>query len=189
MLRLNTFGGLVLQQDGQLHTGPASQRRRLALLAVVAAAGARGVSRDKLLTLLWPESEAEAVPAAEFDALVARFKEQLGDRIADVRATDRLVDNALRLVWPDNSRGHEMDRVRRMLEKDFTVPQKVVELNRHHPLIKNLAGRVTSGDNPELVSAVIEQLYESALLVEGLLPNPAAMVGRIQRLMEAATRK
>ena len=29
MLRLNTFGGLVLQQDGQLHTGPASQRRRL----------------------------------------------------------------------------------------------------------------------------------------------------------------
>jgi hypothetical protein len=26
MLRLNTFGGLILQQDGQLHTGPASQR-------------------------------------------------------------------------------------------------------------------------------------------------------------------
>ena len=49
MLRLNTFGGLVLQQDGQLHTGPASQRRRLALLAVVAAAGQRGASRDKLL--------------------------------------------------------------------------------------------------------------------------------------------
>jgi molecular chaperone HtpG len=34
---------------------------------------------------------------------------------------------------------------------------------------------------------VIEQLYESALLVEGLLPNPADMVGRIQLLMEAAT--
>lgn len=135
------------------------------------------------------EDQAEAVPSEEFDALVARFKEQLGDRIADARATDRLVDNALRLVSPDNSRGHEMDRVRRMLEKDFTVPQKVVELNRHHPLIKNLAGRVASGDNPELVSAVIEQLYESALLMEGLLPNPAGMVGRIQKLMEEATRR
>ena len=60
MLRLNTFGGLVLQQDGQLHTGPASQRRRLAVLAVVAAAGRRGISREKLVSLLWPESDAEA---------------------------------------------------------------------------------------------------------------------------------
>ncbi len=50
MLRLNTFGGLVLQEDGQLHTGPASQRRRLALLAVVAASGRRGTSRDKLVS-------------------------------------------------------------------------------------------------------------------------------------------
>jgi molecular chaperone HtpG len=133
--------------------------------------------------------EAEAVPPAEFDALVARFKEQLGERIADVRATDRLVDNALRLVSPDDSRGHEMDRVRRMLEKDFTIPKKVVELNRHHPLVKNLAGRAAAGDSPELVSDVIEQLYESALLVEGLLPNPAGMVGRIQKLMEEATKR
>jgi molecular chaperone HtpG len=135
------------------------------------------------------QPEAEAVPSAEFDALVARFKEQLGERITDVRATDRLVDNALRLVSPDDARGHEMDRVRRMLEKDFTVPKKVVELNRHHPLVKNLAARVAAGDDPDLVNAVIEQLYESALLVEGLLPNPAAMVGRIQKLMEAATHR
>jgi molecular chaperone HtpG len=81
-----------------------------------------------------------------------------------------------------------MDRVRRMLEKDFVVPPKVVELNRHHPLIVNLAGRVAAGGDDELVSAVIEQLFENALLVEGLLPNPASMVGRIQKLMEAATK-
>jgi molecular chaperone HtpG len=135
------------------------------------------------------QPEAEAVPSADFDALVARFKEQLGERITDVRATERLVDNALRLVSPDDARGHEMDRVRRMLEKDFTIPKKVVELNRHHPLIKNLAARVAAGQDPDLTSAVIEQLYESALLVEGLLPNPAAMVGRIQKLMEAATQR
>ena len=36
-------------QDGQLHTGPASHRRRLAGLAVIAAAGQRGASRDKPL--------------------------------------------------------------------------------------------------------------------------------------------
>ncbi len=71
MLRLNTFGGLVLQQDGQLHTGPASQRRRLALLAVVAAAGQRGASRDKLLSLLWPDSDAEPARHSLYQALHA----------------------------------------------------------------------------------------------------------------------
>jgi serine/threonine-protein kinase len=71
MLRLNTFGGLVLQQDGQLHTGPASQRRRLALLAVVAAAGQRGASRDKLLALLWPDSEAEPARHSLYQAVHA----------------------------------------------------------------------------------------------------------------------
>jgi DNA-binding SARP family transcriptional activator len=71
MLRLNTFGGLVLQQDGQLHTGPASQRRRLALLAVVAAAGRRGTSREKLVSLLWPDSDAEAGRHSLYQALHA----------------------------------------------------------------------------------------------------------------------
>ena len=71
MLRLNTFGGLVLQQDGQLHTGPASQRRRLALLAVVAASGRRGTSREKLVSLLWPDSDAEAGRHSLYQALHA----------------------------------------------------------------------------------------------------------------------
>jgi DNA-binding SARP family transcriptional activator len=71
MLRLTTFGGLVLQQDGQLHTGPAAQRRRLALLAIVAAAGRRGVSRDKLLSILWPDSDPEAGRHSLYQALHA----------------------------------------------------------------------------------------------------------------------
>jgi DNA-binding SARP family transcriptional activator len=71
MLRLNTFGGLVLQQDGRLHTGPAAQRRRLALLAVVASAGRRGVGRERLLELLWPDSEAEASRHSLYQALHA----------------------------------------------------------------------------------------------------------------------
>jgi len=71
MLRLSTFGGLVLQQDGQLHTGPASQRRRLALLAVVAAAGHRGASRDRLLALLWPDADPESARHSLYQALHA----------------------------------------------------------------------------------------------------------------------
>ena len=59
MLRLLTLGGLSLSADGAPVTGAASQRSRLALLAVLATAGPAGVARDKLLALLWPESDGE----------------------------------------------------------------------------------------------------------------------------------
>jgi molecular chaperone HtpG len=138
-----------------------------------------------------PEKEAEAPPIApaEFDALVARFKAQLGDKVTDVRATDRLVDHPARLVAPEGARDHEMDRVRRILDKDFTIPKRVLELNRSHPLIQNLSRLVSNPEAESVVNDCIVQLYESGLLLEGLHPNPADMVSRIQSLMEAATRQ
>jgi len=52
--RLETFGGLALI-DG-VGTVVSTQRRRLALLALISAAGRRGISRDRVLGYLWPES-------------------------------------------------------------------------------------------------------------------------------------
>src|SRR5215207_4630906 len=48
MFRLRAFGGLTLERDGAPYVGPATQRRRLAVLAVLAASDA-GVSRDRLV--------------------------------------------------------------------------------------------------------------------------------------------
>jgi DNA-binding SARP family transcriptional activator/TolB-like protein/Flp pilus assembly protein TadD len=59
MLHLRTFGGLSLDIDGTPGTGAAQQRKTLALLALLAASGSRGVSRDKLIASLWPETDAE----------------------------------------------------------------------------------------------------------------------------------
>jgi len=59
LLRLATFGGLALTLDGVPLTGPAAQRSRLALLALLAVAGPTGISRDKLLLYLWPENDEE----------------------------------------------------------------------------------------------------------------------------------
>jgi serine/threonine-protein kinase len=81
MLRLSTFGGLVLHQDGQLHTGPAAQRRRLALLAVIASAGSRGVARERLLSLLWPDGEPEATRHSLYQALHAIRRSLGGDDV------------------------------------------------------------------------------------------------------------
>jgi len=54
MLRLETFGSLVLAGDSG--TPLPIQRRRLALLALLSTAGKRGVRRDKLVAVLWPDS-------------------------------------------------------------------------------------------------------------------------------------
>ncbi len=59
MLRLKTFGGLAILRDGGLAEGAGAQRRRLAILALLAAAGGRGLAREKIIAMLWPESDLE----------------------------------------------------------------------------------------------------------------------------------
>jgi TolB-like protein/DNA-binding SARP family transcriptional activator/Tfp pilus assembly protein PilF len=57
--RLKLFGGVSIESDSGPLTGRAVQRRRLALLTLLAAARAHGVSRDRLVAFLWPEADAE----------------------------------------------------------------------------------------------------------------------------------
>jgi DNA-binding SARP family transcriptional activator len=54
MLRLVTLGCLAVERDRKVLSGP--PRRLLALLALAAAGGVRGVSREQVLAYLWPES-------------------------------------------------------------------------------------------------------------------------------------
>ena len=54
---LVTFGGLRLaRSNGTVIGGPGAQLRVLAVLAILATAGARGIARERLAALLWPES-------------------------------------------------------------------------------------------------------------------------------------
>lgn len=57
MLRLTTLGGLALEGEQGALSGAAMRPRPLGLLALVAAGGACGRSRDKLMAYLWPESD------------------------------------------------------------------------------------------------------------------------------------
>jgi DNA-binding SARP family transcriptional activator len=62
MLELHTLGGVfVLQSDGSRVGGAAAQRRSLALLSILAVHGAAGVSRDRLIALLWPDGDPDKV--------------------------------------------------------------------------------------------------------------------------------
>ena len=132
------------------------------------------------------QDEKEKIDDADFGALVERFKQVLGERVVDVRGSSRLSQSVARLVDPEGSLNPEMQRVYKYLGKDFEVPKKIMELNPSHPILKNLLSLDSESDLQKLI---IEQIYDSALLVEGLHPDPSSMASRIQELMQAALAK
>jgi molecular chaperone HtpG len=128
-----------------------------------------------------------AVPQADFNRLVGRFVEVLGERVLEVRESKVLRDSPCRLLSPDDAPAREMSRVYRMLGQDFELPKRILEINRAHPIIANLAHLVSQAPDSEVIEPTIELLFENQLLLEGLHTNPTDMIPRIQKLMVAAT--
>lgn len=137
------------------------------------------------------EKDAAAAPEVEmerFAKLLARIRETLGERVVDVRESKVLKGSPGRLVSPEGGPQREMERVRRLLEHDYEIPAKILEVNRSHPLMHNLAQIVAEQPAAPVIALAIEQLFDTLLLVEGLHPNPAQMAPRIQQLLEQATK-
>jgi HSP90 family molecular chaperone len=134
------------------------------------------------------ETEADAAVAeADFERLAVRFKEVLGDRVTEVRQSKLLADHPCRLVSAEGGPERDLQRIRRLLGQEVEVPARILEINRRHPLIQNLARLIATQSSEGVVSQTIEQLFDNLLLLEGVHPNPAQMVPRIQALLEAAT--
>jgi molecular chaperone HtpG len=100
-----------------------------------------------------------------------------------VRTTERLSDSPARLVDPEGAPDQSMQRVYKMMDKAFEMPKKVLEVNPRHTIIAGLAA--LPADDPRF-PLIAEQVFEDALLVEGLHPDPVSMVGRIQELIARA---
>ena len=59
MLHLRALGTPSVDVGGSPAGGAGAQRKPLALLSLLAVAGDRGLSRDRLQVYLWPESAAD----------------------------------------------------------------------------------------------------------------------------------
>ena len=89
MLRLRTLGGLTLLVDGVSVTGALTQRRQLALLALLAVAREQGMSRDKILSYLWPERDTETARHILNQQLYSQ-RQSIGEELFVGRKTLRL---------------------------------------------------------------------------------------------------
>ncbi|MCZ2122031.1 MAG: molecular chaperone HtpG [Anaerolineales bacterium] len=145
----------------------------------------KNVAQAEVATPQTPQNqpEAEKIPDADFNALLERFRQVLGEKVTDVRASQRLYQSVARLADADANANPELQRVYKYLGKEYEIPKKILELNPAHPILKNL---LRQADGSDLQSIVIEQIYENALLVEGLHPDPSSIAARVQQIIEAA---
>jgi molecular chaperone HtpG len=125
----------------------------------------------------------DQIAEADFSKLIEYFKQVLGERVTDVRASNRLSQSVARLTDPEGALKPELQRVYKYLGREYEVPKKILELNPSHIILKKLLEMDSAS---ELQTLIIEQIYDSALLVEGLHPDPSSMAPRLQQIMEAA---
>ena len=127
------------------------------------------------------EKKQEEVKAAQ--PLVDRFKKALGEKVTDVRVSDRLVESPSCVTA---EHGQILTaQMRRMLEAaGQEVPEEkfILEINPQHALVQKAAQ--TSDD--AAFAKWAEFIYEEALLSEqGSLKDPNAFVRRLNELLLA----
>ena len=136
-----------------------------------------------------PKDKPAKLSAAEGEDLerfLKRIQEILGERITEARISKRLSESPSCLVSPDGSTS-QMHKIMQLVTKDVSIPKKIFEINQDHPLIRNLLAVFSKNKQDDFVTTIVEQLYESALLMDGYLADPHKMVNRLNSLMAEAS--
>ncbi|MBQ0799168.1 MAG: molecular chaperone HtpG [Porticoccaceae bacterium] len=114
------------------------------------------------------------------DAVVGKIKEVLGDRVADVRTTNRLTESPACLVLGQDEMGSQMRKIMEAAGQAMPESKPVLEVNAEHVLIQRLRDESDSDKTADLVGL----LYDQAALSAGeQLDNPALFVKRLNRLL------
>lgn len=131
---------------------------------------------------------AEALTEEEkgaFDKLLERMKEILGDRVADIRVSDRLAGSPAVLVSPDGV-SSSMEKLIRVMQKNESIPKKVLEVNPDHPLMRVLMRMHEANAENPLLEEFVNSLFDNVLLLDGYLGDPYLMADRTLKLMDKA---
>jgi molecular chaperone HtpG len=136
----------------------------------------------KLADLPKPEG---ALSEADTKSLCTWLKETLGERVAEVKASERLVDSPVVALNADKFMSPHMRRMMKAMHKEGAdSPLRInLEFNPRHAVIKRLFETHTS--NPDRAKLVAEQLLDNALMGAGLLEDSTAMVARLNKLLES----
>jgi molecular chaperone HtpG len=141
----------------------------------------RSVSKGAAdLSKLAPESAPEG-EGADLGKLIEAVKAALGEAVAEVRSTDRLVESAVVLTAAGFGPDLQMQRLLRRAGRAMLPTPPVLEINPKHALISALASR---SSDASLIGSAAGTLLDLARVQEGDLPrDPAGFARRVTSLL------
>jgi molecular chaperone HtpG len=134
-----------------------------------------------LVPRLGEDDGKEAPPSAGDAEIITAVKAALGERVTDVRASQRLTDSAACLVA---GRGPDRELERLLARQGRGIAAKpILELNTRHALVKAV-GEAKSAGREDDVADLSALLLEQAQILDGEVPDdPAAFAARLNRLV------
>jgi molecular chaperone HtpG len=133
------------------------------------------------------ESEKKKKPGYSSRELLKKMKDILGDRVEDVRFSERLTSSPAVLVNKEGGMSAQMEKMFNLMSENKTIPKKVLEVNAEHAILRNLAIVLEKDKDDAFISRSVEQIFETALLQDGYLQDPHSLIEHIQTTLETAT--
>ena len=126
------------------------------------------------------EKEQQKGVEREYNSLIDKVTELLGEEVSEVRVTYRLTDSPACLVVSEEDMGMQMRRILESAGQALPETKRIFEINPDHPLVKKLNDEVDVDRFNDLVMV----LFDQAKLAEGTqLSEPATYVARLNRLL------
>ena len=134
-----------------------------------------------------PKDELTSDDKLHFESLLAKMKEILGDKVEEVKASKRLTESPSCLISKEDGMTSSMQKLMKMANQSMGEQKKIFEVNKDHKLVRNLLSVFKKSSTDNYIKNVTEQLYESALLLEGSLDDPHKLVNRLNKMMEESS--
>ncbi|MDE2271501.1 MAG: molecular chaperone HtpG [Xanthomonadaceae bacterium] len=120
--------------------------------------------------------------AKEAEPLVKRLKDLLGDRVNDVKVSARLTDSPSCLALSDHDLAPHLARLLRDAGQEVPDSKPTLEINPAHALVQRVGSETDEAKAKDLALLLLEQ---AEITVGAQLPDPAAFVQRLNRLLSA----
>ncbi|MFY9327398.1 MAG: molecular chaperone HtpG [Georgfuchsia sp.] len=126
------------------------------------------------------EKQEQERESGEFKDLLEKIKKSLGDRVKEVRVSNRLTDSPACLVADEHDVSGNLARILKAAGQSAPISAPNLEINPKHPVVLRM--RYEEGKFDDWAAV----LFDQALLAEGgQLDDPATFVKRINDLMLA----